>query len=100
MRTTWFAVGTTPPCHVAGFDQLPLCTDRAAGRDVSSEKSGIFSGSVVAFAGTDAMTLTDRNTAAHQLSRICEAHEQLRSHRASVAMGRDMRKSPATARRR
>ncbi len=49
-RTTWLRVGTWPPSHVAGLDQLPLCTDATAGRETSAEKSGMLSGSVTRLA--------------------------------------------------
>jgi hypothetical protein len=52
MRTTWLAVGMIPPAQVAELDQLPLCTDWTPGRELSAEKSGMFSGSVPVVPGT------------------------------------------------
>ena len=65
IRTTWLAVGTAPP-QVEGLDQLPLCTDRADGRDVSREKSGMFSGRLAANVTVTAPSAARRSTTANR----------------------------------
>jgi hypothetical protein len=64
IRTTLLAVGTLPPCHVEGLDQLPLATLSTAVLDGSCEKSGIFSGSVNAATAAAAACMPAAGTAA------------------------------------
>jgi hypothetical protein len=91
------AAGTTPPCHVAALDHGPLCTVCTPGRDVSSEKSGMLSGSVAAPAPGVVASTANNASVAIRVGRACNPHGKMPPNRRIVDMPRQSRKSSASS---